>query len=152
MAQLAPKLTAVKTPQRLPHPQAMSASEKKPHQLSRVINTLKCAVEKLQLAQGLEAEKARQLTLDHYISQVCLCTSNRQTTMHACTMAHHPMVCWPDCFQHQVELLQTAFTSLADAVLEELGEAAAAAADGCAQSMLHCHLGSCHRRHHHRVH
>lgn len=32
------------------------------------------------------------------------------------------MVCWPACFPHQVELLQTAFTSLADAVLEELGE------------------------------
>lgn len=29
-----------------------------------------CAVQKLQLAQGLEAEKARQLTLDHYIGQV----------------------------------------------------------------------------------
>jgi hypothetical protein len=27
-------------------------------------------LKKLQLAQGLEAEKARQLTLDHYIGQV----------------------------------------------------------------------------------
>ncbi|WIA41747.1 hypothetical protein OEZ86_009090 [Tetradesmus obliquus] len=47
---------------------------------------------KLQLAQGLEAEKERRTTLDHYVSQV--------------------------------ELLQTAFTSLADAVLEELDELA----------------------------
>jgi hypothetical protein len=30
-----------------------------------------CGLQKLQLAQGLEAEKERRMTLDHYISQVC---------------------------------------------------------------------------------
>eukprot|EP00879_Flechtneria_rotunda_P017582 GHRR01018432.1.p1 GENE.GHRR01018432.1~~GHRR01018432.1.p1 ORF type:complete len:281 (+),score=109.49 GHRR01018432.1:58-900(+) len=60
--------------------------------LAKVIGTLKSAVEKLQLAQGLEAEKERRTTLENYISQV--------------------------------ELLQTAFTSLADAVLEELDDLA----------------------------
>jgi hypothetical protein len=36
----------------------------------RQVPTLSCELQKLQLAQGLEAEKARQLTLDHYIGQV----------------------------------------------------------------------------------
>jgi hypothetical protein len=30
-------------------------------------------LQKLQLAQGLEAEKERRMTLDHYISQVGSC-------------------------------------------------------------------------------
>jgi hypothetical protein len=33
-------------------------------------NFVLCVLQKLQLAQGLEAEKERRMTLDHYVSQV----------------------------------------------------------------------------------
>lgn len=49
----------------------------RPHKTHLPGDGLLLLLQKLQLAQGLEAEKARQLTLDHYIGQVGCATSTR---------------------------------------------------------------------------
>jgi hypothetical protein len=114
-------------------------------------------MQKLQLVQGLEAEKDRRITLESYISKVgetCACNTvspqNSQnhyslthsltntsqhsrklmrtlrcfnnTNEHAWTCQVRLNICPPFAVLHQqVELLQTAVTSVADAVLQELG-------------------------------
>jgi hypothetical protein len=84
-------------------------------------------LQKLQMAQGLEAHKARQLSLDSCVGQVggrWRVMRAAQVPFSAASSPQAPRACTarPAHAHVQVELLQVAFTSLADAVLQEMGE------------------------------